>query len=76
MPTIKLKPEDLADALRAERTIQAAADAQHIADHQMEAATLAHKRLVAHLRVVYGAPEGQYEMRDWAQGFIEVNPND
>jgi hypothetical protein len=75
MPTIPLKPEDLADALRAERTIQAAADALHIAEHQMETATTAHKRLVAHLRVIYHAPEGRYEMRDWAKGFEEVTPN-
>ncbi len=71
----QLTPTDLADALRSERTIQAAADAQHIAAHQLETATAAHQRLIAHLRVVYAAPEEQFTLRDWAQGFEEVTPN-
>lgn len=71
----QLTTADLADALRSERNVQAAADAQHIAEHQMESAVTAHKRLIAHLRVLYNAPEGAYELRDWAEGFVEVTPN-
>jgi hypothetical protein len=71
----QLTPTDLADALRSERTIQAATDAQHIAEHQMADAVAAHKQLIAHLRVVYAAPEDQFTLRDWAEGFVEVTPN-
>ena len=71
----KLRPADLADALRSERNIQAATDAQHIAEHQYEMATAAHTRLIAQLRVVYDAPVGKYELHDWMEGFVEVNPN-
>lgn len=71
----KLTTADLADGLRSERTVQAAADAVHIAEHQMESATAAHERLIAHLRTLYDAPAPKYELRDWVQGFVEVNPN-
>ncbi len=67
-----LTAADLADALRSERAIQAATDAQHIAEHQYEMATAAHTRLVAQLRVVYAAPVGEYELHDWVEGFVEV----
>jgi hypothetical protein len=68
-----LTPADLAEALRSERTIQAAADAAHIAQHTMDNATAAHARLIAHLRVVYDAPEGAYVLRDWIEGFTEAD---
>jgi hypothetical protein len=75
MATIKLTPQDLAEALRSERTIQAAADAAHIAQHQHELASAAHERLIAQLRIIYQAPADRYTLTDWLEGFTEKQPN-
>ncbi len=69
---IKLSTNDLADGLRSERVVQSAADAVHLAEHQMQMAMDAHKRLVAQLRILYDAPEDKYALTDWVQGFVEV----
>ena len=71
--TKSLNTTDLADGLRSERAIGAAADALHLAQHAHEAAVQRHMQLIAHLRAVYKAPEGQFILRDWDTGFEEID---
>jgi hypothetical protein len=71
MATKELQPSDMADGLRSERTIQRAADAQHMAEHGLHIARQEQELLINHLRIVYGAPAERYELRDWTIGFEE-----
>lgn len=71
--TKPLNTADLADALRSERDITAAADALHLAQHAHEATVQRHMKLISHLRLVYNAPEERFILRTWETGFEEID---
>lgn len=68
-----LSGTDMATGLSYERAI---AEAQA----RLDAAIAAQTMFVAHLRTSHNAPEGEYELKNWVEGFVlvqgETEPKD